>query len=54
MKNVGHRIAVSVGFQQVMSDATAVIDADLQDPLEIMPDTLALFHAWVLSFCVLS
>jgi len=36
-RNFGHQAAVSAGLQRVEGDAVAVIDADLQDPLEVIP-----------------
>ncbi len=39
-RNFGHQTAVSAGLQQTTGDLVAVIDADLQDPPEIIPDMI--------------
>lgn len=36
-RNFGHQTAVSAGLYQVTGDLVAVIDADLQDPPEVIP-----------------
>ena len=36
-RNFGHQIAVSAGLEETDADAVVVIDADLQDPPEIIP-----------------
>jgi polyisoprenyl-phosphate glycosyltransferase len=37
-RNFGHQIAVSAGIHQAQGNAVAVIDADLQDPPELIPE----------------
>ena len=40
-RNFGHQTAVSAGLAHVRGDAVAVLDADLQDPIDLLPDMLA-------------
>lgn len=40
-RNFGHQIAVSAGLMHARGDAVVVLDADLQDPPEIVPQMLA-------------
>lgn len=40
-RNFGHQIAVSAGLEHAAGDAIAIIDADLQDPPELIGDMLA-------------
>ena len=40
-RNFGHQLAVSAGLQYVAGDATVIIDADLQDPPEVIPEMVA-------------
>jgi dolichol-phosphate mannosyltransferase len=42
-RNFGHQLAVSAGIQVAMGDAVVLIDADLQDPPEVIPDMI---RAW--------
>lgn len=37
-RNFGHQIAVTAGLEQTTGDAIVVIDADLQDPPEVIPE----------------
>lgn len=37
-RNFGHQIAVSAGLEYCISDCTIIIDADLQDPPELIKD----------------
>ena len=37
-RNFGHQIAVTAGLEQATGDAVVIIDADLQDPPEVIPD----------------
>lgn len=37
-RNFGHQIAVTAGLEQAVGDAVVIIDADLQDPPEIISD----------------
>jgi polyisoprenyl-phosphate glycosyltransferase len=40
-RNFGHQIAVSAGLDHAAGDAVVVMDADLQDPPELIPDLVA-------------
>ncbi|MDQ3140968.1 MAG: glycosyltransferase family 2 protein [Bacteroidota bacterium] len=40
-RNFGHQAAISAGIKHCQSKYAAIIDADLQDPPEIIPDMLA-------------
>ena len=35
-RNFGHQLAITAGIAQVQCDAAVVLDADLQDPLEVV------------------
>src|SRR5690348_10768951 len=37
-RNFGHQIAVTAGLDNSSGDAIAIIDADLQDPPELIPE----------------
>ena len=39
-RNFGHQAAVTAGLKYVSGDAIVIIDADLQDPPELIPDML--------------
>lgn len=39
-RNFGHQAAVTAGIKEVTGDAIVIIDADLQDPPELIPDML--------------
>jgi len=41
-RNFGHQAAVSAGIHHCRGDYAAIIDADLQDPPELIPEMLAL------------
>ena len=41
-RNFGHQPAVSAGIHQCTADWAVIMDADLQDPPELIPDILAL------------
>lgn len=43
-RNFGHQCAVTAGIQFVTGDAIVIIDADLQDPPELIPDMLKLWE----------
>jgi dolichol-phosphate mannosyltransferase len=43
-RNFGHQVAVTAGLEHSKGDAVVVIDADLQDPPEIIPEMLALWR----------
>lgn len=40
-RNFGHQVAISAGIDYAEGDAVIVIDADLQDPPEIIPELIA-------------
>ena len=39
-RNFGHQIAITAGLDEARGDAIVVIDADLQDPPEVIPDMI--------------
>ena len=43
-RNFGHQAAVTAGLKFVTGDAAVIIDADLQDPPELIPDMLKLWE----------
>lgn len=43
-RNFGHQAAVSAGIQYVTGDAIVIMDADLQDPPELLPEMIALWE----------
>ncbi|MGI6315870.1 MAG: glycosyltransferase family 2 protein [Christensenellales bacterium] len=43
-RNFGHQYAVTAGVDASRGDAVVVIDADLQDPPELIPDMIALWQ----------
>jgi polyisoprenyl-phosphate glycosyltransferase len=43
-RNFGHQIAVTAGLNYVRGAAIIVLDGDLQDPPELIPDLLALWR----------
>jgi polyisoprenyl-phosphate glycosyltransferase len=40
-RNFGHQIAITAGMDKAEGDAVVIIDADLQDPPEVIPELLA-------------
>src|SRR5215510_2671268 len=44
-RNFGHQIAVTAGLQFATGDAVIVLDADLQDPPELVPKMIELWRA---------
>jgi dolichol-phosphate mannosyltransferase len=40
-RNFGHQIAISAGIQHAVGDTVTVMDADLQDPPEVVPELVA-------------
>lgn len=42
-RNFGHQIAVTAGLEKCRGNAIVVIDADLQDPPELIPDMVKLW-----------
>lgn len=43
-RNFGHQAAVTAGIQYVTGDAVIIMDADLQDPPELIPEMIALWE----------
>ena len=43
-RNFGHQIAVTAGLEAACGNAVIVIDADLQDPPEVIPDMIKLWR----------
>lgn len=43
-RNFGHQAAVTAGLQEVTGDVVLIIDADLQDPPELLPDMISLWE----------
>lgn len=43
-RNFGHQIAVSAGIDKAKGDAAVIIDADLQDPPELIPEMIKLWN----------
>jgi glycosyltransferase involved in cell wall biosynthesis len=42
-RNFGHQAAITAGLDFAMGDAVVVMDADLQDPPELLPEMIELF-----------
>lgn len=43
-RNFGHQIAVTAGLEEAAGDAVVIIDADLQDPPEVIPQMVQLWR----------
>jgi len=43
-RNFGHMAALTAGMEHASGDAVIIIDADLQDPPEVLPDMVALWR----------
>lgn len=43
-RNFGHQVAVTAGIQYVTGDAVIIMDADLQDPPELIPEMIVLWE----------
>lgn len=43
-RNFGHQVAVSAGLKFCTGDIAVVIDADLQDPPEVIPQMIDVYH----------
>ena len=43
-RNFGHQAAVTAGTRAAAGDAVVIIDADLQDPPELIPDMVRLWQ----------
>ena len=46
-RNFGHQLAITAGVDYATGNAIVVMDADLQDPPEVVRDMLADEDAWV-------
>ncbi len=44
-RNFGHQIAISAGLDQATGQAVIIIDSDLQDPPEVIPNLIARWQA---------
>ncbi len=44
-RNFGHQAAISAGLAKARGDAVIIMDADLQDPPEVLPDLIAAWRA---------
>lgn len=44
-RNFGHQIAISAGIDYAEGDAVVIIDSDLQDPPEVIPELVACWKA---------
>ncbi len=40
-RNFGHQVAITAGMDYARGDAVVIIDSDLQDPPEVIPDLIA-------------
>jgi glycosyltransferase involved in cell wall biosynthesis len=43
-RNFGHQLAVTAGLDYSRGKAVVIIDSDLQDPPEVIPDLIAKWH----------
>jgi polyisoprenyl-phosphate glycosyltransferase len=43
-RNFGHQIAITAGIDYAQGEAVVVIDSDLQDPPEVIPELIARWH----------
>jgi dolichol-phosphate mannosyltransferase len=43
-RNFGHQLAVTAGLEHATGDAVVLIDADLQDPPDVVPEMVALWR----------
>src|SRR5215471_7891323 len=43
-RNFGHQIAATAGLDHACGDAIVLIDADLQDPLDVIPSMVELYR----------
>ncbi|HEX7168183.1 MAG TPA: glycosyltransferase family 2 protein [Acidimicrobiales bacterium] len=43
-RNFGHQLAITAGIDEAAGDAVVVIDTDLQDPPEVIPEMVALWR----------
>jgi len=42
-RNFGHQVAITAGLDHAAGDAVVIMDADLQDPPELIPEMVALY-----------
>ena len=50
-RNFGHQIAITAGLDHADGDAVVIMDADLQDPPEVIPDLLAKWRSGTQVVC---
>ncbi len=43
-RNFGHQVAISAGLDHARGDGVIIMDADLQDPPEVLPEFIAKWH----------
>ncbi len=43
-RNFGHQIAITAGLDLAEGDAVVIMDSDLQDPPDLLPEMVRLFH----------
>lgn len=43
-RNFGHQLAITAGLEYTKGDAVVVMDADLQDPPEVIPQMIEKWH----------
>ena len=43
-RNFGHQVAITAGWDYARGQAVVIMDADLQDPPEVIPDLVAKWH----------
>ncbi|GAA3322660.1 hypothetical protein GCM10020331_043410 [Ectobacillus funiculus] len=46
-RNFGHQIAITAGMDYARGEAIIIIDADLQDPPELIPDMIEKVEGWL-------
>ena len=49
-RNFGHQIAITAGLDHADGDAVIILDSDLQDPPETIPDLLSKWREGMMSF----
>jgi glycosyltransferase involved in cell wall biosynthesis len=43
-RNFGHQVAITAGWDYARGEAVVIMDADLQDPPEVIPEMIAKWH----------
>ena len=43
-RNFGHQVAVTAGLRYVTGDCILIIDSDMQDPPELLPEMIKLWE----------